>query len=251
MKFYLKLYSIALFFVVSCKTQFCVEYQNQPSAVNYSSSVADSQMNYLMLNYSSEYNATMTKVVGYTSQALEKGNPEGDLGKLVSDLLFDTILKSFSEYNSKNSFVFINNGGLRVALPKGEITNGKIYELMPFENYVNIVQLKGSELKNDFINYLIQKKGQPLSYNVVIKILNGKLIHFEVGGEEIVNDQNYFIFTNDYLASGGDNILFFKDKIKKELPNLKFRDLILGFFSKHTSNTNPAVVNKIERLIIE
>ena len=58
----------------------------------------------------------------------EKGKPETKLGNLVADLSLE-IAKRI--YEDSVNFCLLNFGGLRTSLPKGEITKGKIFELMP------------------------------------------------------------------------------------------------------------------------
>ena len=53
---------------------------------------------------------------------------------------------------------------------KGEITRGKIYELMPFENELVVLELN----ENDFlglVNYILKRKGEPFSGFKIIAFL--------------------------------------------------------------------------------
>ena len=54
----------------------------------------------------------------------------------------------------------MNNGGLRNILPKGNITKGDIYKLMPsfFENELVVLELTNDEF-GELINYLISRNG--------------------------------------------------------------------------------------------
>lgn len=222
---FLSLFFLLVFF--SCQTHYCYNYSDAPSSLNYSNEKEDSMMNVLVKPYQSEYAKTMNEIVGYTEKGFEKGNPEGELGNLVSDMILDTALKIESKSKRSNAFVVINNGGLRVPLPGGAITNGKVFELMPFENYLTCFEVKGKVLRNELCKYMKLKKGQPVSGNVRMAMVGDSCTVFTLDGIEIENEKEYTIFTSDYLASGGDNLEFFKSiQNKRYYKQVKFRDVI-------------------------
>jgi hypothetical protein len=71
------------------------------------------------------------------------------------------------------------------------------------------------------------KKGQPVSGNVRIAMVGDSCTVFTLDGIEIENEKEYTIFTSDYLASGGDNLEFFKNiQNKRYYKQVKFRDVI-------------------------
>ena len=92
--------------------------------------------------YKSGMDKTMNEVLNTSDVAMTKDVPEGLLGNFVADL----ILKKANDYyapddGAKVSICILNNGGLRTPLPKGDITRGKVFELMPFENEMVFIQL--------------------------------------------------------------------------------------------------------------
>jgi 2',3'-cyclic-nucleotide 2'-phosphodiesterase (5'-nucleotidase family) len=52
------------------------------------------------------------------------------------------------KFGKKVDAAFINYGGIRSYIAKGEITVGKIYELMPFDNLIVLQDLKGAVFKS-------------------------------------------------------------------------------------------------------
>lgn len=152
----------------------------------------------------------------------EKNKPETLLGNLVADLSLEIITKQFPESNV--DFCLLNNGGLRTSLPKGEITRGKIFELMPFDNELVIISVNKDSLKT-LIHYLNNIGGQPISGNISL--------HFS--GKEVIFDEKTFpndvvkIITSDYLAQGGDNMSFFLNPVKYETTGIKLRDAIIEY----------------------
>ena len=67
----------------------------------------------------------MNEVLSYTKNDLKKGRPQSTIGNFVTDLCLN-----YAEAH----LCVMNNGGLRATINKGNITKGKLYELMPFEN---------------------------------------------------------------------------------------------------------------------
>jgi 2',3'-cyclic-nucleotide 2'-phosphodiesterase (5'-nucleotidase family) len=124
----------------------------------------------------------------------------------------------------------LNNGGLRTALPKGEITRGKIFELMPFENELTVITLTGSNAMRMF-EYLAGSGGAPVA-GIKMGIDNGKPVHVYLGTESFDSLKTYRVVTSDYLANGGDKYSFFKQPLAREDLGIKVRDAIIHFIEK-------------------
>ena len=103
--------------------------------------------------YRAEIALKMNEVINTSLIDMEVGTPEGLLGNFVCDL---TYIKAKEISDKHVDFCLLNNGGLRTPLPKGEITRGKIFELMPFENEIVIVELSGENMI-DLIDYIKKK----------------------------------------------------------------------------------------------
>lgn len=151
----------------------------------------------------------------------EKGKPETLLGNLVADLSLEIIKGKFPQ--TKIYLCLLNNGGLRTSLPKGEITRGKIFELMPFDNELVIVSLNSTKAK-ELIQYLYNVGGQPISGAVLDFNLSVDTVFKQLNWEEPIN-----ILTTDYLATGGDKMDFFLTPIQLENTQLKLRDAIIEY----------------------
>jgi len=129
--------------------------------------------------------------------------------------------------NITATICLLNNGGLRAQLPKGKITRGNAYELMPFENAVVILTLSGDKTKQMFQS-LVDNNGAPFS-GVTIRSKGKKITDLRIGGQPFDVNKNYKIITSDYLAAGGDKYDFFKDPVKTETLNYKLRDAIIDY----------------------
>jgi 5'-nucleotidase/UDP-sugar diphosphatase len=106
--------------------------------------------------------------------------------------------------------VFHNGGNMRTELPKGPITREQILTILPFENYLYIASIKGSDLI-EFFNFVATVPqgagGFPQFSKEVrytIDIPNKRISNLTVGGAPIDPNKMYRFCTNDYLLGGGD-----------------------------------------------
>jgi 2',3'-cyclic-nucleotide 2'-phosphodiesterase (5'-nucleotidase family) len=141
----------------------------------------------------------------------------------------------------------LNNGGLRTSLPEGNITVGKIFELMPFENDMVVLTLSGSKTRG-LMNYIAKSNGQPVS-GLSMNIINEKPKQVMIGGQEFDSLKTYRIVTTDYLASGGDKMRFFSEPISYQTLNTKLRDAIMNYMrdeNKKGNMLNPKTDGRIK-----
>lgn len=194
------------------------------STTTINSEIPESVEALLMIQpYSEILDAEMNEVLVISSEEFpkEKGKAQTKLGNLVADLSLEVAQKM---YNDSIDFCLLNFGGLRTSLPKGEITRGKIFELMPFENELVVVTLTEDSL-NSLIAYLKNVGGQPIG---------GKLyLRFTSEENQVIEEWEYKtqikVLTSDYLANGGDNMKFFLNPIKYDKVGIKLRDAIIQY----------------------
>ncbi len=187
----------------------------------------DQQTDSLIQPYKEKLEKEMNEVLVISSEEFpkEKGKAQTKLGNLVADLSLEIANKLYQPLdNDSIDFCLLNFGGLRTSLPKGEITRGKIFELMPFENELVIVTIQYDSLNNIY-EYLQKAGGQPIAGNLSISFKDNKT--------EIVEDWTHKtkikILTSDYLAHGGDNMSFFLNPISVEPVGIKLRDAIIQY----------------------
>lgn len=179
----------------------------------------------LIKPYKTELDAEMNEVLVISSEEFKKesGKPETKLGNLVADLSCEIGKQLYQAEDGHNiDFCLLNFGGLRTSLPKGEITRGKIFELMPFENELVVVTITQDNMSK-LIHYLRNVGGQPIAGGLSISFGNPitEIVEDRVANKEIK------IVTSDYLANGGDNMTFFLNPVKIEPLNIKLRDAII------------------------
>ncbi|MDG1426207.1 MAG: 5'-nucleotidase C-terminal domain-containing protein [Flavobacteriales bacterium] len=215
-KIYIILFTILFY---SCETTYHLN--SFDSKVLNVNSVIDSTIYNIIQPYQNEIEEQMNETLVYTKNDLTKGRPQSTIGNFVTDLCLN--------YCDANICVF-NNGGLRTTIDKGDITRGKIFELMPFENELVILELN----KTDFIgllNYISLRGGEPFS-GLNIKIDKNNNIIEHSWPVNFDNNETVKVLTSDYLANGGDKMSFFKGK-KQHKIGLKLRDAIIDYCEKN------------------
>ena len=119
----------------------------------------------------------------------------------------------------KADFCLLNYGGIRASLPKGAIKRKDIYQLMPFENELVVVELADTDFYR-VLDYLKISGGHPIS-NIKLAVNKDRITH------NLDLNKTIRILTSDYLANGGDKMSFFKDSVSHTKTGLKIRDILL------------------------
>lgn len=239
------IYIIALFcFLVACTSTPKLQ-KVETSMMELNSKTVeptDSSFIKTVLPYKTKLDSIMNEVLGTSEQALLKGLPEGTLGDFVSD----AVLKKTNDVykptdNIKADICLLNNGGLRSQLPKGKITLGNVFELMPFENEIVILTLSGEKTKQLFES-LVENNGAPFS-GAIVKGKGKKMTELTIGGKAFDVSKTYKVATSDYLAGGGDKYYFFSSPIKVDTLKYKLRDAIVDYIKEENKKGNTIKVS--------
>lgn len=167
--------------------------------------------------------SVMNTVIGHSEQRLTKPGSQSET--LLGNFFTEALLHEGRKLDPDIDFSFGTTGGLRIELPKGDLTVGNIFELMPFENSLVILELS-SEKVEQLAQFIAASNGQPLA-GMTLEIKNGKAQNIRTGGQPIKKDQVYKLLTYDYLANGGDNVKGLNDPISRvDLPQ-KVRETLL------------------------
>lgn len=150
--------------------------------------------------YAATVKEKMDEVIGYCPKAIRAGKPESPLGNLTADGL----IWMAKEYYGVDADVSIyNSGGMRAEISKGDLTLGDVYAVYPFDNKLSLITMKGSDLKNMFLQ-VAQSGGQPINGAVRLIISGKKVKSVTINGENISDNKTYTVATIDYLVNTGD-----------------------------------------------
>jgi 2',3'-cyclic-nucleotide 2'-phosphodiesterase (5'-nucleotidase family) len=222
---------LSVFLLFSCKDTYkVIESSSSNETVKSDLSTPDSLL--MLVNpYKNQLEKSMNEVLAISDVSMEIGCPEGLLGSFVADLVLEESRKKFG---GSVDLCVLNNGGLRTPIMKGEVTRGMVFELMPFENELVVIKMKGDSVAS-LINYIANrsmdassvKLGVPIS-GMRIRIGGGEISEVRVGVQKFNIDSIYAVVTSDYLASGGDNMVFFSGEIESSSLGVKLRDVIMN-----------------------
>lgn len=197
---------------------------------------ADTAIETVIFPYKQVLEKEMTKKLAFSEFAIEKSIPDGALNRLTADMIFMSAQEFLTTNDSlKLDFALLNYGGLRKALPKGEITVGDIYELMPFDNMIGIAELEVETVKELFAFLAEHNDGHPVA-NVNFEIEQNKALNILIAGESLDENRTYLVATNDYLLSGNDGMLFFAKSLKVINTNIMVRSAFMENIGKLNLN---------------
>lgn len=192
--------------------------------------------------YSDSVNNSMNIVIGKLEVPLTKSWPECSLGHFMTDAYLEMAEKKFGR---KVDVALMNYGGIRLnSMEPGPITRGKIFELMPFDNVMVLLELNGEQLQ-EFMNNLANRGGWPMS-GATYTILNKKATELKIGGRPVEPQAKYTLATSDYVANGGDDNSVLKGLVQINIGYLQ-RDAIIEYVKEKQVIEKP----KGERIIRE
>ena len=121
------------------------------------------------------------------------------------NLLSDFVASRGEEISGANiDIAIMNKGGIRNGLSKGSITKGDIMTMLPFDNKIVVLELKGKDLLEN-IEIMCSQNGQGVSSGVYISYgADLKPISATIDGKPVEPDRIYRVATISYLANGGD-----------------------------------------------
>lgn len=99
---------------------------------------------------------------------------------------------------------FINGGGVRNTLPKGDLSYVSFLEVMPFDNEIAVLDLEGWQLDWLAARFASTKGGFPISGAELFADSDMQLTRLVVGGRDIDPTARYLVATSDFLLTSGD-----------------------------------------------
>lgn len=228
------LLGIVLISLTSCKTTLQVANVQPQKNISINKELKnDEEFVKVIEPYKQKLDKEMNQKISHTSVDLTKQGDNSNLGNLLADYTFDGADEWAKSHLQKNVDVaLINIGGIRTTIGKGDILLKSVFEVMPFENEVIIVKMKGSDLQGLFDYYAKTQVNNPVSH-LYIETNNGQLSKALIDGKTVNPEQDYYIATSDYLALGGDNMKFFS-KGEAIPTGIKLRDLFIDYFKKNS-----------------
>ena len=244
----LKLFVIFLtfFFIASCSKQnyhvskiegkriLIAESGNSASNMSHTSEQAIQIENFIK-PYREHINKDLDSVLAYCPVTLDKssGKWQTTIGNLIADVTLQRGNLVFKAREKKNiDICLLNHGGIRSILPKGNVSSRTAFEIMPFENTMVVIALKGEQIFELVDYFIAEKKPHPISGITFTIDKNNTSKIILVQGKPVEKDKIYYVGTNDYLSNGGDNMNFFKKGVQKFDLDYKLRNILIDYFKE-------------------
>ncbi|MER2120414.1 MAG: 5'-nucleotidase C-terminal domain-containing protein [Solibacillus sp.] len=156
------------------------------------------------------------------TSAVSVRNSETVLGNIITD----GMLAKAKQYTDKKVVMALQNGGgIRSAIPAGNITTGQVITVLPFGNTLALMDVTGAELKAAFEHSV---KSAPEENGGFLHIAGAKLEYDsskEAGSRvvslkfydeatkayvDVADNETYTVATNAFTAKGGDGFSTFE-----------------------------------------
>jgi 2',3'-cyclic-nucleotide 2'-phosphodiesterase (5'-nucleotidase family) len=178
--------------------------------------VDDAGIAEIIRTYNKELEEKLSEVVGESVIALdgERANvrtKETNLGNLVADVMRDA---------GSADFALTNGGGLRASIKQGPITVGDIFNVLPFDNTLVVLEASGADIKtalersvSEYPNQLgafLHVSGLSFEFDPA-KAPGERVVSVKVDNNPLDEKKTYTVATNDFIAAGGDGYDVFKE----------------------------------------
>lgn len=207
----------------------------------------DSTINKAMLPYKKTHDEQMYAVIAKSEDALVKSDVESTLGNFFCDAVIYETKKLLGKDSANLDVAIFNKGGLRNSLPKGNITIGNVFELMPFDNEVILLKLSGKQFK-DMCYKIVEKGGIPIG-GMRLTMKGTTPTDITIKGKPFDESKEYWVVTSDYLSNGGDNYSFFKDAKERKETKVLLRNMIINYcedITKRDQTIKPKLDGRIQ-----
>ena len=195
---------------------------------------------YLMVaTFAGGFLFTSCRTARETTAQYEVTKVEGSM--ITIDSVWDTIpnakaaeiLKPYKDRSSAASDVYKRQ------------TVGDVFEILPFENSLCVLTMKGTDLRRLF-EAIASLHGEGVSGIRLEITKNGKLLNAFVGEKPLKDDQLYTVATIDYLADGNGRMDAFLQAEKRVCPeDATLRGLFLDYVRKQTAE-GKAITSKLD-----
>ncbi|MCQ4085332.1 5'-nucleotidase C-terminal domain-containing protein [Saccharibacillus sp. JS10] len=201
----------------------------------------------------------LTKPVGTTDGSVTRTdayNNEAALGNLIADAMRSA---DFGDNAKAADFAFMNPGGIRADLPKGDVTFADLAKIQPFGNTLVKLTLTGAQIKT----LLEQQWGKNADGTANTKTLQISGLKYKADlnkpvaervsdlqmadGTAIDPAKSYTAVVNNFMAGGGDNY-----KVLTEASASLAGPIDLDVFYKYINDTfkGAAITAKVEGRIV-
>ncbi len=189
----------------------------------------DAEVQKVIAPLAAEIKATFDQPLVQAPKGVFRGRrgEENLLGYWVSDVMRRAAQEVLG---SPVRFAITNAGGLRANLRPGQLKVADIFEMMPFENELVVIELTGAEVIEVVKEGIVRRGGEPCSgVKAVVTGTPEAAIYTLMweDGNPIDPAMTVKVATSDYLYGGGDSIPTLKKGRKPFTTGLTLRQMLL------------------------
>ncbi|MCL2800648.1 MAG: 5'-nucleotidase C-terminal domain-containing protein [Treponema sp.] len=215
----------------------------------------DPDINDMLRPYIERANLTLKEVIGEAAGLFEFGNRlprfrETALGNMITDA---NVWYLRSRMNQQVDFAFHNGGNIRAELPAGPITMERILTILPFDNYLHVVNMTGAEIIElfDFIAAIPQGSGGFPQFSADVRFTidktqgNGVVRDLRIGGEPVDRNRTYRFITNDYILGGGDGYAVMRNAVEPFNTSLLLSYVVIEYIKAQNGIISPILDGRL------
>lgn len=199
--------------------------------------LADEQIDAYIAPFRAQLQDQMSEVIGQVESTMIKSKTDPRLGHWMADAM-----KAFAQMSLDKEvhFALQNYGGIRVnSVSAGPLTVGQVYELMPFENLMVIVELD-QKTTMKMLEKVAASGGWPVSDGLEMTVRDGKPQDVLILGKPLSEHEVIRIVLPDYVANGGDGTDFLGESPRIETGVL-IRDVLIQYAKQITQSGDQIV----------
>jgi len=219
------IFFIFLFAVAGCRVTYVSETEIDYARISEEVSQGDEDIDEMISPYRQKLKASMDEVISILDVDLVKERPESNMGNWLVDAFYE---KSNALVSEELDFAVLNQGGMRLSsLSKGPVLTGEIYELIPFDNIISVIEANGREVMS-FMHHIAEGKGWPISSQLRMQIKDKKAHNVTISGLPVNPDKMYRFAVPDYIAGGGSGSAMLKTLKRTDYDHF-IRDLTIEY----------------------
>ena len=200
--------------------------------------------------YRTHVNKELDAPLSYAPYDITKsdGRYNSSAGNLMADIVYERANPIFKSRTEREiDFVVLNHGGIRSIISEGPVTARTAYEVMPFENTIVVLEMQGRAVR-DLVSHLIRAgRPHPISGIQIAIDQKGTLVSVNIQGRPYDESRTYYVATSSYLATGGDDMGFFRQGQNGIDLQYKIRNSMIDYF-KVKDTLKPVVDNRFVKL---
>jgi 2',3'-cyclic-nucleotide 2'-phosphodiesterase (5'-nucleotidase family) len=214
----------------------------------------DSAAWYFIKPWRDSVQLTMSEVVGKSDTAYFPGLPGGNLNNLIADMVMNEVKRLVTDSGIGIGMFpvvcILNRGGIRNTLPKGNITERDIFEMLPFENELVLLKISGATMDSVLRNIAVI--GGAAVAGIEMQIGNKEYSNVRIWKDlRFDSRRDYWIATSDYLANGGDGFVMLTGALVRVDTRKKIRALVSQGIYEETKKEGRLLYHNDERITLK